>query len=150
MSETGKKQTSRAEQQFREAFDRLRTNKPMLLPKGTPVSQNNVAKEAGVDPSALRSRRFPELAKEIKEWVAQSPAVKARRSRGTALEQKNLKIAALNERLDETVRQRDNALSKLSAANKQILDLVSEVHRLQAELASPNITSLDRVRRQRE
>ena len=46
---------SKAELQFYEAFIRLKNNKPNILPKGTKVSQNNVAKEAGVDPSALIS-----------------------------------------------------------------------------------------------
>jgi len=44
---------------YRAAFERLKNNKPERLPKGTPVSQNNVAKEAGSDPSALKKRAFP-------------------------------------------------------------------------------------------
>ena len=44
-----------AADQYRDAFERLKLNRPQLLPKGTPVTQNNVAKEAGSDPSALRN-----------------------------------------------------------------------------------------------
>ncbi|WP_318351643.1 hypothetical protein [Klebsiella pneumoniae] len=55
-----------AGEQYRAAFERLKSNKPERLPKGTPVSQNNVAKEAGSDPSALKKARFPLLIAEIK------------------------------------------------------------------------------------
>ena len=51
------RKVSKAELKFREAFERLKVGKPDILPKGTPLSQNNVAKEAGVDPSALRRAR---------------------------------------------------------------------------------------------
>jgi len=50
-------------------FKRLKSGKPDLLPKSTPLSQNNVAKEAGVDSSALRRIRFPELVSEIQDWI---------------------------------------------------------------------------------
>jgi hypothetical protein len=38
-------------------------------PKARHLSQNNVAKEVGVDPSALRRARFPELVSEIQDWI---------------------------------------------------------------------------------
>ena len=60
---------SKAEIRFLEAFERLKSNNPEILPKGTPVTQNNVAKEAGVNPSALRSSRYPELAQQIQNWI---------------------------------------------------------------------------------
>lgn len=43
-----------AEANFREAVERLKVDAGKLLPMGTPVSQNNVAKEAGCDPTALK------------------------------------------------------------------------------------------------
>lgn len=43
----------------------------LLIPKGTPVTQNNVGKEAGSDPSALTKSRFPSLIAEIKTYVEQ-------------------------------------------------------------------------------
>ena len=60
---------SSAEIKYREAFERLKKGKPDRLKKGTKVSQNNVAKEAGSDPSALKKQRFPELVREIQTWV---------------------------------------------------------------------------------
>src|SRR5690554_2541860 len=66
---TEPRKVSKAELKFREAFERLKAGKPDILPKGTPLSQNNVAKEAGVDPSALRRARFPELVADIQSWI---------------------------------------------------------------------------------
>ena len=43
--------------------------KPTTLPRNTPVTQNNVAKEAGRDPSALRKLRYPRLIREIQKWI---------------------------------------------------------------------------------
>ena len=60
-----------ATDRYRDAFERLKLNRPHLLPKGTPVTQNNVAKEAGSDPSALKKSRFPSLIAEIKAYVEQ-------------------------------------------------------------------------------
>lgn len=48
-----------AEQRFRLAFERLKANKPNVLNPGSVVSQNNVAREAKCDPSALRKSESP-------------------------------------------------------------------------------------------
>ncbi|MQT61082.1 hypothetical protein GHO41_27495 [Pseudomonas sp. FSL R10-0399] len=61
---------SKAEQGFREAFERLKKDQPIRVPQGTPLSQNLVAKEAGNDPSALKKSRFPDLVAEIQHWAA--------------------------------------------------------------------------------
>jgi hypothetical protein len=58
-----------AEDQFREAFVRLRNGQPRVLPLGTAVTQSNVSREAGCDPSALRKTRYPELISEIQKYV---------------------------------------------------------------------------------
>lgn len=58
-----------AEQRFRDAFDRLKKGNPKVLPYGTPVTQNNVAKEAGLTQGALRKSRFPLLIAEIQQYV---------------------------------------------------------------------------------
>jgi len=58
-----------AGERYRAAFERLKSNKPERLPKGSSVSQNNVAKEAGSDPSALKKSRFPLLVAEIQKYV---------------------------------------------------------------------------------
>lgn len=58
-----------AEQRFRLAFERLKANTPKLVEFGTLVTQNNVAREAGCDPSALRKARFPALIREIQAYI---------------------------------------------------------------------------------
>lgn len=59
----------RAEQGFRQAFERLKLGRTMVLQPGARVSQNNVAKEAGRDPSALKKDRYPALVREIQQWI---------------------------------------------------------------------------------
>jgi hypothetical protein len=60
-----------AEERFRQAFYRLCADKPLRLQKGSAVSQNNVAKEAGTGPSALKKQRYPSLCSEIQAKVAE-------------------------------------------------------------------------------
>lgn len=60
-----------AEERFRQAFYRLCADKPLRLPKGSAVSQNNVAKEAGTGPSALKKKRYPSLCSQIQAKVAE-------------------------------------------------------------------------------
>ena len=56
------------ESTMRRAFDRLKNDEPDILPKGTPVSISNVAKEAGSQPGSLRRERYPELHREISAY----------------------------------------------------------------------------------
>lgn len=121
------KKISKAELKFRDAFDRLKQGKPDILPKGTPLSQNNVAKEAGVDPSALRRARFPELVSEIQDWIeahkdeqtqkSSRQMMLAQRSRNRDLKEKNKALEV----------QRDKALSQLLDAQACILELTLEI-----------------------
>ena len=140
-----------AEQQFREAFDRLKRGKPAVLSKGTAVTQNNVAREAGRDPSALKESRYPALIDDIQHWTAEfakgappSPrqaALRARK-RGVDLKARNAQIAE----------QRDLALSKLVEADNKILHLTLELERAADDQASSNvkpITSTGRKGRDR-
>lgn len=130
---------SKAELKFRDAFERLKAGKPDILPKGTPLSQNNVAKEAGVDPSALRRARFPELVADIQAWIEdhkdetpqKSPRqmVLAQRSRNRDLQEK---VKVLEE-------QRDKALGQLLDAQSRILELTLENQRLRAQLPESNV-----------
>lgn len=124
--------TMTAEQRFRRAFERLKKNKPEVLSEGTPVSQNNVAKEAGCDPSALRKSRFPTLVREIQAYVelhrddqsSQRKAIlKARRARRSD-----------RERLEDAVRQRDEAVSRMASAERRIVELSEKVQSLERQL----------------
>jgi hypothetical protein len=136
------KKISKAELKFRDAFERLKLGKPDIVPKGTPLSQNNVAKEAGVDPSALRRTRFPELVTEIQDWIeahkgdqaSKSPRhmMLAQRSRSRDLKEKNNALEV----------QRDKALSQLLDAQACILELTLENQRLRAQLPVSKVRHL--------
>lgn len=131
-----------AADQYRDAFERLKLNRPQLLPKGTPVTQNNVAKEAGSDPSALKKSRFPSLIAEIKTYVEQHAE-----ERPPSLNQVNLlarqKSRALRDRIEEVARQRDQLASLLSEADAKIIELYDRIAELERQLPASNIISLD-------
>ena len=131
-----------AADQYRDAFERLKLNRPQLLPKGTPVTQNNVAKEAGSDPSALKKSRFPSLIAEIKTYVEQHA-----QERPPSLNQVNLlarqKSRALRDRIEEVARQRDQLASLLSEADTKIIELYDRIAELERQLPASNIISLD-------
>lgn len=128
----------RAEQAFRDAFDRLRLGRPERLAKGTPVSQNNVAKEAGCDTSALRKSRYPSLIAEIQRWVEEHGGNAAPSPRQALLAQRS-RNRSLREKLEALKAQRDHALSLLSEADARILDLTVENARLLALQPRSNV-----------
>ena len=131
-----------AADQYRDAFERLKLNRPRLLPKGTPVTQNNVAKEAGSDPSALKKSRFPSLIAEIKTYVEQHAE-----ERPPSLNQVNLlarqKSRALRDRIEQVARQRDQLASLLSEADTKIIELYDRIAELERQMPASNIISLD-------
>lgn len=121
-----------AEQRFRQAFERLKANDPKVVDAGTPVSQNNVAREAGCDPSALRKARFPALIREIQAYV-ELHADLAPSQRQVALKKSETRRSA-TERLADAIRQRDAAQSLLLSANRRVVELSEQVHSLQQRL----------------
>lgn len=131
----------RAEAAFRSAFERLRTNKPNLMSKGTQVTQNNVAREAGLDPSALKKARFPHLVAEIQAWVENSAETTTRSQRQTVIAQRT-RSRELRVRLEAMKTQRDHALALLVEADARILELIAENTRLKATLPPTNVTMI--------
>jgi len=136
----------KAEAAFREAFARLCAGKPTVLPSGAKVTQNNVAKEAGRDPSALKKSRYPTLIQDIQSWVegqayraaaAPSPRQSAQAARNRSRQ--------LRGRIDELKRDRDLAQSLLVSAQRVIVDLTKEVQSLRAAESS-NIAPLASAR----
>lgn len=123
-----------AEQRFRQAFERLKENKPTLLEPGTPVSQNNVAKEAGCDPTALRKARFVTLVEDIKTYVQEQNKNEAPSKRQTALKQKATRQQQ-RDRIAELKQQRDVAVSQMANANRRVIELFEEVQVLRRRLA---------------
>lgn len=130
-----------AESAFREAFDRLKRGKPDRLPKGTSISQNNVAKEAGCDPSALRKARYPSLIAEIQRWITEHAPDAPQSPRQTILAQRG-RNRSLREKIEALKAERDHALSLLVEADAKILDLTMENIRLQSHLPPSNVTPI--------
>lgn len=122
-----------AEQRFRNAFERLKDGEPEILSVGTPVSQNNVAKEAGCDPSALKKSRFPSLIREIQAYVDICAAERPPSKRQMQLKQREARKDQ-KRRLDDVIRQRDVAQSKLVSTHRRIVELVEELKMVRAQL----------------
>lgn len=132
---TSQPQVGAAESAFRAAFLRLKLGKPQVMPKGTPVTQNNVAREAGRDPSALKKDRYPGLIREIKAWVEQgSVPLKSSPSPQQAAKAARRRSSKLEERIEELKRDRDLAQSLLVSAQRELLELWREVHSLRARV----------------
>lgn len=135
---------SSAEQSFRKAFERLKQGVPDLLPRSAPVSQNNVAKEAGCDPSALRKSRYPSLVAEIQRWVAehQDEPQLSERQKVLAHRRRN---RSLRDQLESFKVERDHALSLLVEADATIVYQAREIECLKGRLNSllPAATAMD-------
>lgn len=112
-----------AEDQFREAFLRLRNGHPRVLPPGTTVSQNNVAREAGCDPSALRKKRYPELIEEIQEYILRTKGSVESENFRSGPDQPNI----LADKVAQLQSDRDHVMSLLLEADSEILHLTLEL-----------------------
>ena len=141
-SNTKDKQPGRAEIRFIEAFERLKVGKPELLPKGTPVTQNNVAKEAGVNPSALRRSRYPDLDDKIQSWIDENKDNSSQQSTRQKSLAKTAKNRSLKQQLDDIKMQNDIALSKLMEAERMIIELTLENQRLKSRLPAIEATKM--------
>ncbi|MDD5175294.1 MAG: hypothetical protein PHQ05_02570 [Sterolibacterium sp.] len=130
---TDPSQASGAEKRFRDAFERLKLGVPQVLPKGTPVSQNNVAKEAACDPSALRKARFPLLVFEIQEWIEAHKGEQPGSERQKLLKQRR-KNRNTRDTIADLKQQRDVAAGLLADANLRIVELSEQLAEVQARL----------------
>jgi hypothetical protein len=125
-------------EQYRAAFERLKIDAPQRLPKGTPVTQNNVAKEANKDPSALKKSRYPLFVDEIQRYVFSQVSTKPVSVRKKTLFTRN-KNRTLKERLNDVSKQRDNLASLLTEADMAILDLQAKLAELQRTTPKSNV-----------
>jgi hypothetical protein len=130
---------SKAEQRFRDAFGRLKSGTTALLCKGSKVSRNNVAREAGCDPSALKRSRFPALCDDIQRWVEAHGGSEEPKS----LRQQKLAVRArskgLRDRLAESARQRDLLATQVILLEERVIELFIENERLKACAPANNV-----------
>lgn len=124
MSSTNK---SSAEQEFRAAFARLKKGETSRIPQGSAVTQNNVAREAGRDPSALKKDRYPLLILEIQAYTASKSEQKKSTKRNTDNRARTEKQKVADQR-----QQIDRLSSIVAAQNSTIEDLMDEIDRLKA------------------
>jgi hypothetical protein len=122
-----------AEAKFKQAFERLKAGTSTLLAPGTPVSQNNVAKEAGCDPSALRKTRFPSLVAEIQNHLEAHGGDRQMSERQKLLEKRRQSRSA-HQMIVDLKKQRDSAASLLLEAYTQIGILTCRQRDLEARL----------------
>jgi len=133
--------TKSAEATFRAAFDRLKRGVPEVLQKGSRISQNNVAKEAGCDPSALRKSRFPSLVLEIQQWVSEHASETSLSKRQEMLGHRR-RNRSLREQLAEFKIERDHALSLLVQADAKIVELTQDLAEKVAKLERLSPTAI--------
>lgn len=113
------KNTNTAESNFRDAFERLKADSPIVLPVNSEVSQNNVAKEAGRVPSALRKSRFKSLVAEIQEYVKTHGVERPESERQKLIKQRQ-KSRSTKERAADLKAQLSACAGLLVDANAQI------------------------------
>lgn len=133
-----------AEQRFRAAFERLKQDKPARLSRGTPVSQNNVAKEADCDPSALRKTRFPSLIAEIQHYV-ESHKEEGPESQRQQMLKRRRRSRETKEIISDLKLQRDVVAGMLADANLLIVELTEEladVRRRLDEISPSKVTPI--------
>lgn len=137
-----------AEAAFRAAFIRLKIDEPVILPKGSKVSQANIAREAGCDPSALKKDRYPLLIQEIQDWIkannSTSPVAKLTLS--AQLKASRRQNSELGARILTLEADRDHAQSEVLRAHALILELSSELIKLRPE---SNVKDFEAFARQR-
>ncbi|WP_051994715.1 hypothetical protein [Herbaspirillum sp. CF444] len=131
-----------ATESYRAAFERLKTGLPERLPKGTQVTQNNVAREAGSDPTALKKSRFPILIAEIQKYVEEHAEGRPPSIRQATLSARK-KNRGLRDQIETISQQRDHLASLLNEANATILELYDRIATLEDQLPASNVLVLD-------
>jgi hypothetical protein len=132
---------SKAENSLRAAFIRLRDGTPAVVPLGTPITQNNVAREAGKDPTAFKKSRYPGLISEIQAYVAAVGSTPRTSKRQDTLRRRK-KSRKLRKILDDVTKERDHALSLLVGADSRLLELYQRIADLEAQLPPSNVRSI--------
>ena len=131
-----------AESRFRAALSRIVAGSTERIEEGSQITQNNVAREAGVYPSALRSSRYPQLVRDIQQAaVSQNDARKHSSSplaRPHGKERRSEK-----QRYLDMKNQRDQAAAQLVSADTEVLRLMLRVRDLERRIEelSPSPTS---------
>lgn len=132
-----------AEDDLRAAFERLKLGSTKILAPRSPVTQNNVAREAGKDPSAFKKSRYPTLILEIQAYVA-SRSSSAREAKKQKIIRSRKEARSLRQQLEDTRKERDLAYSLLVGADQTILELHGRISDLESRVPQSNVVSITR------
>lgn len=111
---------SSRESDLRAAFERLKSGEVTRVARGTAVTQNNIARETGIDPSAFKKSRYPLLIDEIQRYCLERDAGEVK---GTSQKKPSLPNPDADELVKKAFAERDLALSKLMLAQVKIIEL---------------------------
>lgn len=106
-----------------------------MLELGSKVSQNNVAREAGCDPSALKKSRFPTLVAEIQACALKNGDASEASDARSHPNVQSCPRCSRKDQLSQVTLQRDAAMSALVLADTRVLELAQRVLELEGALA---------------
>lgn len=129
-----------AECRFRAALARIIDGSALNVERNAQITQNNVAREAGVDPSALRASRYPALVKEIRDLACIARANVGRMGHKPHLPRSEERRDE-KQRYQDMKRQRDHAAALLASADSEVLRLMLRVRDLERHIeeTSPGV-----------
>ncbi|UUT20961.1 MULTISPECIES: hypothetical protein [Pseudomonas] len=125
--------------EYREALQRLISNKPINIQKGSAINKDTVALEAGRKRGSIKKSR-PEHAQLILEIIAAIPASQTPSIQSQAKkpeQQKHLKNVARQER-DKIKKSYEIALAKIVSLEHENHALRVELNTLRGSRAAPN------------
>lgn len=129
-----------AESKFRAALARIVDGRTLNVEGGAQITQNNVAREAGVDPSALRASRYPALVREIQDLAGNAKAAVGRKEHQPNCSRIEGRRSE-KQRYQDMKRQRDHAAALLVSADSEVLRLMLRLRDLERHIeeTSPGV-----------
>ena len=121
------------EQKLRDAFKRLKSGEPEKIPQESNITMSNVAKEAGVLPSAFRKERYPDIHREVAAYIEVAASTqderkpKRKKRKSDAKRIKNLnemveKLLAMNNSMRDIIDQQQEEIDMLRQGNVMVLN----------------------------
>jgi predicted RNase H-like nuclease (RuvC/YqgF family) len=123
----------KAEDLFREAFERLKVNKPINIASDSKVTQNNIAREAGKHPTALKLDRYPLLVLEIQSYTESQKEEQVSRRKSSDRRSRSDK-----DKLADYKNQVDKMSSIIEALHNHIETLDDEIEDLKTGVVRKN------------
>jgi hypothetical protein len=115
----------RAEDLFREAFERLKANAPVNIPVGSKLTQGNIAREADKDPTAFKKDRYPLLILEIQAYIKsqKDESVAKRKASDNRSRTDKQKLANWKKQVDKYASINESLLNHIETLEDELSDL---------------------------